>query len=93
MRRQWLVGTDTSMGAAAGRVHVLELDETGTFRTVAVARDEETATHITATPESLKACEAVLEWARTPGDHGGNPYTKEFVKLAGRAVKKAGRQP
>jgi len=25
---------------------------------------------------------AVLEWARTPGDHGGNPYCKPFVRLA-----------
>ena len=26
--------------------------------------------------------EAVLEWARTPGPHGGNPYCHEFVRLA-----------
>jgi hypothetical protein len=25
---------------------------------------------------------AVLDWAKTPGDHGGNPYVKDFVKLA-----------
>lgn len=27
---------------------------------------------------------SVLEWARTPGDHGGNPHCKEFVRLAER---------
>lgn len=27
---------------------------------------------------------SVLEWAKTPQDHGGNPYTKPFVKLAMR---------
>lgn len=25
--------------------------------------------------------EMVLLWAKSPGDHGGNPYTKEFVRL------------
>lgn len=24
----------------------------------------------------------VLWWAKSPGDHGGNPYIKDFVKLA-----------
>lgn len=37
---------------------------------------------IAAAPDMLKACEPVLEWAKTPGNHGGNPYTMEFVKLA-----------
>jgi hypothetical protein len=32
---------------------------------------------------------AVLEWAKTPGDHGGNPYCKPFVKLA-REIATAG---
>jgi len=36
--------------------------------------------------KALRACEAVLEWARTPGDHGGNPYCKRFVQLAGEAI-------
>ena len=26
--------------------------------------------------------DAVMLWATTPGDHGGNPYAKEFVRLA-----------
>ena len=26
--------------------------------------------------------EMVLLWAKTPGNHGGNPYTKEFVRLS-----------
>ena len=25
---------------------------------------------------------AVILWAETPGDHGGNPYCKPFVRLA-----------
>lgn len=29
--------------------------------------------------------DSVLEWARTPGDHGGNPYFRDFVRLAMRA--------
>jgi hypothetical protein len=35
---------------------------------------------------ALAACRAVLAWARTPGDHGGNPYCKDFVKLARKAL-------
>ena len=38
------------------------------------------------TPTPLEVCYAVLEWARTPGNHGGNPYGHEFVKMAARAV-------
>lgn len=37
----------------------------------------------------IAACEAVLTWARTPGNHGGNPYAHEFVKLADAAIAKA----
>jgi len=33
-----------------------------------------------------KAAESVIEWARTPGEHGGNPYLHEFVKLARKAL-------
>ena len=32
--------------------------------------------------QSGALCTAVLDWARTPGPHGGNPYTKGFVRLA-----------
>ncbi len=32
-----------------------------------------------------RLADAVLEWARTPGNHGGNPYMEDFVKLAMRA--------
>jgi len=42
----WVIGTDTSRGAAPGRVHVLESDKNGIFRTVCVARDEATANTI-----------------------------------------------
>lgn len=44
--------------------------------------------------ELLAACRAVMEWAKTPGEHGGNPYCKEFVKLADLAIAKAtGEKP
>jgi len=33
--------------------------------------------------------DAILEWAKTPGPHGGNPYTKEMVKLAQRVKETA----
>lgn len=29
--------------------------------------------------------DAVLKWASTPGNHGGNPYMKDFVKKAEKA--------
>ena len=29
-----------------------------------------------------EVAEAVVEWAKTPGNHGGNPYCHDFVKLA-----------
>jgi hypothetical protein len=33
---------------------------------------------------------AVIKWAKTPGSHGGNPYTLEFVQLAEKLIEKAG---
>ena len=44
---------------------------------------------IKAAPELLEACRASLEWAKAPGNHGGNPYTKRFVMLSKRAIAKA----
>lgn len=44
---------------------------------------------IAAAPELLQACQAVMTWAKTPGNHGGNPYLLEFVKLAAAAIAKA----
>ena len=41
---------------------------------------------------AFKACEAVMKWAKTPGDHGGNPYFKEFVKLAQKALQKRDKE-
>ena len=43
----------------------------------------------TAAPDLLAACEAVIAWASTPGDHGGNPYLHAFVKWADTAIKQA----
>lgn len=37
----------------------------------------------------MQACEEVLLWASLPGDHGGNPYMKQFVIAAQKAVAKA----
>ncbi len=37
---------------------------------------------ISATPDLLYIARRVLEWAETPQDHGGNPYSKEFVMAA-----------
>ena len=41
-----------------------------------------------AAPDLLEVADAVLEWARAPGEHGGNPYCKEFVRLAEKAKAK-----
>ena len=32
--------------------------------------------------ELVKLVDLVLEWASKPQDHGGNPYTKDFVLSA-----------
>lgn len=44
---------------------------------------------ISAAPDLLEACQAAVTWAETPGDHGGNPYLHQFVKLAQSAIAKA----
>jgi len=33
-----------------------------------------------------RLCKAVVEWARTPGNHGGNPYRHDFVQMADEAL-------
>lgn len=30
----------------------------------------------------------VLDWAKTPGNHGGNPYAHKFVQMAEEMVSK-----
>lgn len=40
-------------------------------------------------PGLVEVCEAVVAWAKAPGDHGGNPYCKRFVWLAEQALVKA----
>lgn len=52
---------------------------------------ESNASCISAVPDFIKACESVVLWAKTSGNHGGNPYCKEFVKLARIALAKARR--
>lgn len=39
-------------------------------------------------PELLEACKAVTLWAKTPGDHAGNPYLHDFVNKAEKAINK-----
>ena len=41
---------------------------------------------IAAAPALLEACKAVMEWAKTPVNHGGNPYYKTFVRQAEAAI-------
>ena len=36
--------------------------------------------------ELREAAKAVILWAETPGDHGGNPYCKDFVQKAIKAL-------
>lgn len=47
-----------------------------------------------ASDKLLAACEAVLLWAKTPGNHGGNPYQHAFMRLVQEAVAEAkGEKP
>ncbi len=32
-------------------------------------------------------CESVMHWVKTPGNHGGNPYGHDFVKVAERMLE------
>ena len=34
------------------------------------------------TSDLIEVVDTIIDWARTPGDHGGNPYSYNFVKLA-----------
>jgi hypothetical protein len=64
------------------------------LRAVMDEKDEATMLLLSASPKLLEACRAVLLWAKTPGNHGGNPYSKPFVKAAEIAVAAAeGREP
>lgn len=47
------------------------------------------ASLIAACPDLLSACEEVMAWAKTSGDHGGNPYLMRFVIRAEAAIAKA----
>lgn len=47
---------------------------------------------IASAPAALRACYAVLLWAKTGCEHGGNPYLKEFVRLAERAIAQRERR-
>ncbi len=37
--------------------------------------------------------EAVMLWVRTPGRHGGNPYSHRFVALAERQLGEGAKAP
>lgn len=53
-----------------------------------LSENEANASLVAAAPEMNEAVQAVLEWAKAPGDHGGNPYCKKFVQLAQKAAAK-----
>ena len=58
----------------AGTLKVLTPDEVA---------DLKAAKGVTLTAEEgMALAQAVVEWARTPGPHGGNPYMYHFVDLA-----------
>lgn len=42
-----------------------------------------------AAPQLLEACKAALEWAKTPCNHGGNPYAHKFMGLVEAALAAA----
>lgn len=44
---------------------------------------------IAAAPDLLAACHAVMLWASTPGNHGGNPYCMKHVQACRDALLKA----
>lgn len=49
---------------------------------------------IAAAPSLYDSAQAVLQWARTPGHHGCNPYSLPFVREAEIALAQAeGRSP
>ena len=41
---------------------------------------------ISMAPELFDLCEAVVLWAKTPGNHRGNPYGHDFVLEANRIL-------
>ena len=47
---------------------------------------------VTGYEKMLEALEAVMEWARTPQNHGGNPYCMDFVKKARKAIDAARKE-
>ena len=49
--------------------------------------DEDIAALFAAAPAMLEVCEAVRDWAKTPENHGGNPYCKRFVQLARKVLE------
>ena len=47
---------------------------------------------ISAAPDLLHAAKAAVSWAETPGNHGGNPYGHDFIKLCIDAIEKAEKE-
>ncbi len=44
---------------------------------------------ISAAPELLEACKEAMLWAKTPQNHGGNPYGHKFIEIIVKAIQKA----
>lgn len=38
--------------------------------------------------EQFEVCKAAMIWAKTPGNHGGNPYQHRFVIIANNVMAK-----
>jgi len=75
----------------------MRLEEAGTTlypicRMSATFEEEEdlgNAKLVSSAPDLLKACEAVMDWAKLPGNHGGlNPCQLQFVRLAEKALRR-----
>jgi hypothetical protein len=72
----------TFSNARTLQVRAAEMDNSGEVLT----RYFDTAGNDAPELQRLNLACAVLHWARTPGEHGGNPYAKDFVKLARQIV-------
>jgi len=58
----------------------------------ALAEQLANASLISAAPDLLNAAKAAVSWAETPGNHGGNPYGHDFIKLCIDAIEKAEKE-
>lgn len=80
-----ILGIQDALEAADALDRETGTDRGGEYRDeISVYRSEQRRR--CAAPDPLDVCREVLQWARTPQDHGGNPYGHTFVKLAQRVL-------